>query len=335
MKKRSVIFLLSLALAALCLGPASAAAAEASPAPTELEADELPVHGKYTLYSAEYNGKQMKPSDLNLSSTLTLNEDGTGVLVMNGGEIVISKSETADGTITLYNSSGVPLECSIGNGIITLELDENYYLFYAHEGTGIAAGEDERALESLLNAFCRSLDADGGAHLRYEVQTGGLDAVSTHDVHAKGGVFYSARTTRVGGGEQVTATFYREGVVYVLYPKELRGSVATKTSSALIAGNVLMLDDLYQLVYTTARRGDYTAQTRELDGEFFTVEVFPATEFKAEAAFYFDAEGCLRHILQGAPKSAPELGESRYTVLSAGADADEALFDISAYKITE
>lgn len=330
MKKHACIFLI-LALVLCCLGPAAAAADEAAETPAEA----LPIEGEYVLYSIEYNGKQMKPSDMYITSSVTLNKDGTGVVVMNGGETAIAKWEEKDGALTLYNSSGAALECSVQDGIVTLQMGENYYFYYAHEGTGIAGEEAGRQTESMLYALRADIDAEAGAHLNYEYHSDYMDSTSAFDVHAKAGVYYSERVTRAAGYEQRSAAFYKDGDTYVLYPDKLQGSIATSVTTDIITKNVLMLDSLYQLIYTMSLRGDYTVETRELEGEEYTVEVFPATEYKAEAAFYFNEEGELLHVLTGAPKLSPELGETFYTIHAIDTEADETLFDISAYKITK
>ena len=187
----------------------------------------------------------------------------------------------------------------------------------------------------IMQALRSAIDADTGAHLSYEYHSDYMDSTSVFEVNARDGVYYSGRTTKAEKVEQSTATFYCDGVVYVLYPDKLTGNEATSTSSGVIAKNVLLLDDLYQMIYTMSLRGDYTVETREYEGETYTVEVFPATEYKAEAAFYFNDKEELVYVLTGAPKLSPEMGETFYTIHSIDKDVDETVFDISKYEITK
>ena len=40
--------------------------------------------GEYELISMSYSGSEMNPASMGMSATLTLNENGTGSLIMNG-----------------------------------------------------------------------------------------------------------------------------------------------------------------------------------------------------------------------------------------------------------
>ncbi len=294
----------------------------------------LPITGEYNLYSVEYGGEAKKPSEMNVSCTISLKEDGTGTMTLNGAENPLPKWEAADGKLTLYNSSGDPLDCAIQDGIVTIEMGDNYYWYLAHEGTGISDPEAGRQFDSMLYAVCSGIDGKSGAHLSYECHSDYMDSTSIYDVHSKDGLFYSGKTVKVSGNEGRTATFFKDGTVYLLYPDEMKGSVAT-TASAGVSGNMMLLDDLYQTVYTMAQRGDYTVGTRDVDGVTYKVEVFPETDYKAETVFYFDDAGKLVHVLEGAPKLAPDLGESFYTVKAIDTAVNDSLFDISGYTIEQ
>ena len=120
----------------------------------------------------------------------------------------------------------------------------------------------------------------------------------------------------------------------MLYPNEMRGTLAASTSSGIITENVLMLDDLYGVIYQRALRSDFTVESRELEGVYYTVEVYPGQGYAQEAAFYYDETGQLIHVLVGAPQTAPELGETFYTIYAIDEAVNDALFDISGYTIT-
>jgi len=298
-------------------------------APSEEEG--IPLYGTYNLYSLENAGQTMKPSEMAVAASLTLNEDGTGTMTMNGEESALAKWEEADGTVTLYNSNGEPLECSLEDGILRMEMWEDYYWFFAHEKTGLSDPDAGKQFKSMLYAFFTKIDGSAGAHLNYENHSEYLDSTSVFDVHAKDGVFYSERITRVDSGERLTANLFKDGTAYVLYPDEKKGNVATSTSAG--TGDVLMLDELYRIMRTAVQRGDYTVEKRELNGTVYNAEVFPETEFSAETVFYFDDSGMLAHVREGAPKASPDLGETFYTIHSVDGSADESLFDISDYTI--
>ncbi len=294
----------------------------------------IPLFGTYTLYSVEMNGASFNPAEASVSASFKLNEDYTGSLIVNDNEAPIPNWEEDNGKLTLYNENGDPLECEVLDGIMTIEMGENYYWYLAHEATGITA-DNGKAEESMIHAVCETIDAAAGAHLNYEYHSDYMDSTQIFDVHAKDGILYSAKTVKVSGSEGLSVTFFKDGTAYVLDPDDMTGMVATTTSSGIVQDNVLVMDDLYQEIYMMSKRGDYEAETREVDGSEYQVEVFPATDFSPETAFYFDADGKLAHVLRGAPVSMPDLGERFYTIHSIDTDVDESLFDISGYEITE
>ena len=310
---------------------------EQTPEPVEIVEEEevgIPLFGTYTLYSVEMNGVTVDPAEASVSASFQLNEDYTGSLIVNDSEAPIPNWEEDNGKITLYNENGDPLECEVLDGIMTIEMGDNYYWYLAHEATGITA-DSSKSKDSLIYAVCEKIDANAGAHLSYEYHSDYMDSTSVFDVHAKDGILYSAKTVKVSGAEGLTVTFFKDGTAYVLDPDDMTGMVATTTSSGIAQDNVLLLDDLYQEIYMMSKRGNYETETREVDGTEYQVEVFPATDYSPETAFYFDADGTLVHVLRGAPVSMPDLGERFYTIHSIDTDVDESLFDISGYEITE
>ena len=90
--------------------------------------------------------------------------------------------------------------------------------------------------------------------------------------------------------------------------------------------------DLYDMTFDFAK----CHGRDELDGVSYTAELFPATGYTAEAAFYFGDDGRLAFCFKGAPviKTAAEIGETVYTVYAIDEAVDEALFDISGYAIS-
>ena len=310
--------------------PAGVAETDASPEP-----EAIPLTGLYNLYAVKLSGEQKSPISMSLSSTLSLLEDGTGTLIVNGGETQISKWEEADGIISLTNTRGDVMECTVEDGFISLQMAEDYFWLYAHEATGIVDEEAARMAASMVHALYESIDGNSGAHLNYEFHTDYMDATSVRDVHARNGIYCSARTLESGGVSTSEASAFQDGTAYVLHPDKKTGKVATTTGSPMIWGNVLLLDDLYQELFAAAQRGDYTVETRDVDGISYSCEVFPATAFKAETVFCFDASGALIHVLQGPSPVAPDTGDITYTIHAIDTAVDDALLDFSGYTIEE
>ena len=287
------------------------------------------LSGEYELITISYNGSEMNPGSMSISSFLKLNEDGSGVLSMNGGDTEITKWTAGEGTVSLFNTEGVALECGYDNGILALEMGENYYWNYYHESINPNAGKEASRLIKVLE----DIDAAAGAHISYKCHTDYLDAASVVDVHTKDSSYYSKETMIVSGHESVKANAFIDDTMYLLYPDKLTGSVVMTISLKLLDNNVLMLDDCYKAVFGRALRKDYTVEERDIDGKKYTVEVFPADGVSEGAAFYFDENDQLIHILKDAPAAMPSLGETFYTINSIDKAADESLFDLSAYTI--
>lgn len=315
MNKRFLsLFVFTLIISLGCLFPAGA---------------ETALTGEYELTSMLYGGTEMDPGSMGMSAILMLNEDGTGSLTMNGGVNELPKWTDDGTTVTLYNTNGDALPCSFADGIITLEMGENYYWYFTHESINPNAGKPA----SMLSKIIDELDPGKGAHLSYEYHSDYLDSTSIFDVNAKDAAYFSLRTTKSSGLESVNATCFLDDTVYMLYPEEKRGSVVTTVSLSMLNNNVLLLDDCYKEMQGCAMRKDFTVEEREIDGKRFTAEVFPANAAAAETVFYFDDAGKLIHIWVGAPAVMPELGETFYTIHSFDETVDEALFDISGYTI--
>ena len=100
----------------------------------------------------------------------------------------------------------------------------------------------------------------------------------------------------------------------------------------LLDGEVLMMDDLYKELNSRCTRTDFTVEERKLDGKTFTVEVYPAKDYTEQAAFYFDKDGQLVHVLVGT-KDTPLVGESFFTVDPPDGKVDEKLFTTDGYTL--
>ena len=293
------------------------------------------IPGEYKLFLVDMMGQQSNSDSMGISAALILREDGTGVMVSNGIEDPLPSWTEENGKVILYNSSGNTLEIEVADGVIEMEMAPGYYMYFARAGVdtaGYVVGDHSPG--SMLYDIYKSMDANKGAHLSYDYHSDYMDSLSTFDVHTRNGVYFSLRTTRAGDYEQLNANCFKDGNSYVLYPNEMRGTLATSTSSSIITDNVLMLDDLYSVIYQRVLRTDFTVESRELEGASYTAEIYPGQDYMQEAAFYYDEAGQLVHILVDAPQMAPELGETFYTIYAIDEAVNDALFDISEYTIT-
>lgn len=290
--------------------------------------------GEYTLFTIEMTGEQKSPESMGFTGSLSLKEDGTGMLTMYGMEEPVAKWEVEDGVLSLYNDEGYPLEAKLDKGVIEMEMGAGFYLYFAHEGVDTSGfvPVDHAPDTKLYRAF-RAIDAKDGAHLSYEYHSDYMDSTSVFDTHAKGDKFFSLRTTKVSGYEQRSATALVDETSYMLYPDEMKGSAVMSVPLSMLMDNVLMLDDCYKTIFQSAMRSDCSEETREVDGVSYSVEVFPAQDYTPETAYYFDGDGKLVHILSGAPVMMPELGETFYTIHGVDTAVDESLFNLSGYAI--
>ena len=290
--------------------------------------------GEYTLFTLEMMGEQKPPESMGLTGSLSLNRDGTGVFAMYGMEEPVVKWEVKDGVLSLYNDEGAPLEAKWDKGVIEMEMSAGFYLYLAREDVDTEGFTiSVHVPDTKLYQVFRGIDAKKGAHLSYECHADYMNSTSSFDTHAKGDKLFSLRTTEVSGYKQRSATAFVDETSYMLYPDEKKGSAVMSVSLSLLMDNVLMLDDCYQTIYQSAMRSDCTVETRELDGASYSVEVFPAEDYTPETAFYFDGDGKLVHILEGAPVLMPDMGETLYTIHSMDTAVDESLFDLSGYTI--
>ena len=293
-----------------------------------------PADGKYRLFTTEYMTRQIAPEVWGMSSTITLNRNGTGTYELLGIEADITGWTEKNGALTLTLDGDVEMACRLENGILELEAGAGTYYYYAREGVDPGNYKTSgHPTGSMLFKVFQSIDQEKGAHLRYSYHSDYMDSTSSFDTHAKGGDLIVMRITKTQGYEQPSASLTKDGTVYQLDPREKTGSVVISSMPSFSLLSVMQQDELYRAMASRALRADYRVETREADGVKYRVEVFPAADYYAEAAFYFDEQGQLVHVLEGAPKSMPSLGETFYTVTAIDENVNESLFDISSFKI--
>ena len=316
--------------------------------PLEEPKAELPVEGEYTLFGVQNDGYLVAAAELEAASELKLAADGTGSMTMGEDTMEIKSwtEETGVVTITMTDDSTAMAEAH--DGILELDIygDESMFLYYAKAEADISsyklmtaeelqAAYAETVPDTRVHALWERLDTGAGVHLQYDLHVDYQDADQTYDVHGKDGRYYSYRRTAVKDlvGEHVTLVL--DDKVYSLDPKDKTGVIATTITFTV--EDIMMMDSLYSDIRTYALRAECTEETREVEGVSYTVEVFPATEYTPEAAFYFDADGGLAYYLEGPPviETTVELGESFYTVHAIDAAVDETLFDVSGYTVAE
>ena len=312
-------------------------------------AKDMPAEGEYSIFAVGSNGAVVDAGDLDAVSTLTLTGDGTGTMTMADESMDITEWAVDGEKFSLVFADKSSASGTLSGGVIELDIWGNGSLiyYYAKEGADTSSYapmtlEEYNAMmsalpDSRLYALWSDLDTAAGVHLNYDRHVDYMDSDQSFDVHGKDGVYYSHRTTYVSGYENTVVTFFRDGTAYNLYPKDMTGVIATTTTSSYIAENIMSMDNLYSDIRQYAQKTDYTEETRELDGVSYTAEVFPATEYTPEAAFYFNDDGELAYYIAGAPvvESAIDIGESVYTIHTIDDAVDEALFDISGYDIAE
>ncbi len=325
---------------------------------SEDAAVELPPEGEYVLFAVENEGFLVDSEDMEMSSVLHFSEGGKGSMEADGETMDISSWDVADGSVSIVMADGGSASGPIHDGIIELDImgDGSVIMYFAQEGADTsgyevisleeaiakmaegATGTDEASDQgpaSRVNALWQSLNSEEGVHFNYRLNSDYLNSTQDFDVHAKGGNYYSSRTTHVAGAVDTTITVFKDGKAYNLSPDDMTGVLATETSSSIIAADAMLMDTLYSAIFAKAQEADYTEEERMVDGVSYTAEVFPAGEYKLEAVFCFDEEGSLKYYIEGAPvgESSIDIGESVYTVNTIDSKLDESLFDISAYAI--
>ena len=313
-------------------------------------AADLPVEGMYTLFAVRNQGYSVRSEEMAADSTITLKEGGTGSMSIGDQSMEISDWSLEDGTVTITMDDGSSASGELRGGIIELKAygDDGPLLVYAQEAADTSGYElltpeeveerkaaEEEAARTRIGTVLAETDLENGVHLRYQLRLDELNTVQEFDVHAKGGKYYSMRTTKVGAVEETVVTFIGDGKVYSLYPDKKTGTYVTDLPLSLAGQDTLLMDSLYSEMRTASLRKDGAEEEREAEGVSYSADVYPRTDHQAETAFLFAGDGQLAFCIKGAPvvEAAPAIGESFYTVEAIDSEVDESLFDISAYTI--
>ena len=312
----------------------------------------IPAAGEYIMFGVENMGYLIDSNEAEMTSVLTLSEDGTGYMGMNDDGVKIV-SWTQEGNNVSFNAEdGSNISCEIlTEGIIKMTMYEGAYLYYASEGTDISAfntmSRDEMLSEmakaeaekpepdSKLYAFYKGLKPDEGIHMNYDVHIEKMDMDTRHDIHSKNGIYYGGQFMLDSEyREDVNATYYEDGNVYSLSPRIKTAILAATTNSDYIKENVTQLDPLFSAIAKRAPETEYTEVKRVSDGNEYLAEIYPADAsfYNPEEVFLFDDEGNLVYYIVTLTDT---MGEMTYKVNIIDDKVDESLLTISDYEIKQ
>ena len=322
-------------------------------APETKPAKEFSVDGEYKLFGVYAEGFTVNAGEMEMTSVLKLEKGGTGSMSMDTDEMAVSKWEDSDGTVTITMEDESSAEAKFHDGILEMDIfgTGDMIMYYAQEEADISGYElltleqvlekraeaeaGKKAVDSKVGALWQTLDTKSGVHMNYSRTIAKMNAEQKFDVQGRDGVYYSSRTSKTGSLEGTTITFFEDGKVYNLDPRKMTGVIATTTSSDIVSKDVMRLDDLYKAIGTSAEIAEFTEETREIDGTTYAAEVFPAGDYTPEGAFCFNDSGELVYYIEGTTpaKKGVDNGEIVYKINAIDTKIDEALFDISGYKI--
>lgn len=322
-------------------------------APETKPAKEFSVDGEYKLFGVYAEGFTVNAAEMEMSSVLKLEKDGTGSMSMDTDEMAVSRWEDSDGTVTITMEDESSAEAKFHDGILEMDIfgTGDMIMYYAQEEADISGYElltleqvlekraeaeaGKKAVDSKVGALWQTLDTKSGVHMNYSRTIAKMNAEQKFDVQGRDGVYYSSRTSKTGSLEGTTITFFENGKLYNLDPGKKTGVIATTTSSDIVSKDVMRLDDLYKAIGTSAESAEFTEETREIDGTTYAAEVFPAGDYTPEGAFCFNDSGELVYYIEGTTpaKKGIDNGEIVYKINAIDTKIDEELFDISGYKI--
>ena len=322
-------------------------------APETKAAKEFSVDGEYKLFGVYAEGFTVNAGEMEMTSVLKLEKGGTGSMSMDTDEMAVSKWEDSDGTVTITMEDESSAEAKFHDGILEMDIfgTGDMIMYYAQEEADISGYElltleqvlekraeaeaGKKAVDSKVGALWQTLDTKSGVHMNYSRTIAKMNAEQKFDVQGRDGVYYSSRTSKTGSLEGTTITFFEDGKLYNLDPGKKTGVIATTTSSDIVSKDVMRLDDLYKAIGTSAESAEFTEETREIDGTTYAAEVFPAGDYTPEGAFCFNDSGELVYYIEGTTpaKKGIDNGEIVYKINAIDTKIDEALFDISGYKI--
>ena len=322
-------------------------------APETKPEKEFSVDGEYKLFGVYAEGFTVNAAEMEMSSVLKLEKGGTGSMSMDTDEMAVSKWEDSDGTVTITMEDESSAEAKFHDGILEMDIfgTGDMIMYYAQEEADISGYElltleqvlekraeaeaGKKAVDSKVGALWQTLDTKSGVHMNYSRTIAKMNAEQKFDVQGRDGVYYSSRTSKTGSLEGTTITFFEDGKLYNLDPGKKTGVIATTTSSDIVSKDVMRLDDLYKAIGTSAESAEFTEETREIDGTTYAAEVFPAGDYTPEGAFCFNDSGELVYYIEGTTpaKKGVDNGEIVYKINAIDTKIDEALFDISGYKI--
>jgi hypothetical protein len=302
--------------------------------------------GEYKGFAAMYMGYTYSLEETKGTSNLTLSEDGTGKIDFDGNDTAITEWTVEGNTLHITDDQGSKATGIVEHDVINLDLlgDGSANVYYAKEGTDtswveiLSVDEIKELVEKgpgtkTFDAYS-AINVPDGVHLSYDLHTDLYDANMHYEVNAKDGVYASSRNTKVKGVESTTITFYKDGKVYNLNPDDKTGRFVTETT--LLENNLVGMDSLYQALSRFYLSNKYTEETRDYEGESYTVEVYPEGKYNGETAFYYDKDGKLAYVdIKSYTAGSTEVPAQFFTIKSIDNKVDESTLDMSAYTIEE
>ena len=114
---------------------------EEAPASEEAEpVREWTVAGTYELFGVRYRGADYLPEVVDMTSTLTLEEDGTGQLVAYGDSEEVTSWECSEEVFSLSLADGGAASGTFHEGILEIEIggENSIWLLFSQDGADIS-----------------------------------------------------------------------------------------------------------------------------------------------------------------------------------------------------
>ncbi len=194
-------------------------------------------------------------------------------------------------------------------------------------GTGSASGSGGT---SRLEAVLASMTDENGVHMNYDVTIDNIDATTTNDVHARGDKYYLRAW--VGKKSDLDTVQYGDGDEMMTLDISTKTATVFEKTEARKGKEGIELNELYQYLAMLAG-SEYSESSEKIgDGEYIC-QTYPAADNTVtEKKLYFDGDGNLVRFVSAADEK-QNIPGMIYDINGMDDEADESVFDISAYDI--
>ena len=202
------------------------------------------------------------------------------------------------------------------------------------EGTDPAAEPPAADNGSQLAAFFKTLDADAGFHMRYEMEIMGYNSI--YDDQAKGDYFYERNyIEQLGSSDSDSLKVYRDGKMYTMRKSDMSGIYMDVPEIEDFHYYGALFCTIYQSCFGHIQDPAYEKIEYTVGETTFNAEKYLAqSEYGVDQIFCFDENGSLAYMINCANESL-SLGEYIYKIDAIDDVVDETLFDISGYEFTD